>query len=59
MTSCFEVSECRLSLSATVVGGVELDDARLDESSVEEAKLLFSTNSDNDDMAGDLRFETL
>lgn len=29
-TSCLEVSECRLSLSATVVGGVELDDATLD-----------------------------
>ena len=43
MTSCLEASECKLSVSATVVGGVEPDDARLEEESVagpEKRKLL-------------------
>jgi hypothetical protein len=52
ITSCLEASECRESLSVTVVGGVELDDARLDDSSAEETKLLLlSTNSANEAMA--------
>lgn len=45
-----EVSECRLSVSVTVVGGVELDDARLEESSVAiSIELLLSMAASRDD----------
>lgn len=47
MTSCFEASEDWLALSATVVGGVELDDATLDDVSVAVAEaVLLSRKSD-------------
>lgn len=46
MTSCLDVSECRLSLSATVVGGVDLDDAVLDKTSNGGAEKLLSGDSD-------------
>lgn len=43
ITSSFETSECWLSVSATVVGGVELEDAALDEVSVVGSKNNLST----------------
>lgn len=43
ITSSFEISECWLSVSATVVGGVELEDAALDEVSVVGSKNNLST----------------
>lgn len=50
MTSCFEASEDWLALSATVVGGVELDDATLDDVSVAVAEaVLLSRKSDMKD----------
>lgn len=50
MTSCLEVSECWLSVSVTVVGGVELDDARFEESSVAiSTELLLSMAASRDD----------
>lgn len=49
MISCLEVSESRETPSATLVGVVELDDAKFGDSSVEEVKLLLlPTKSDNE-----------
>lgn len=46
ITSCFEASECWLSLSATVVGGVEPEDAGVDEASVAGPENRLSTKRD-------------
>lgn len=50
MTSCFEASEDWLALSATVVGGVELEDATFEDVSVAVAEaVLLSRKSDMKD----------
>ena len=52
MTSRFGDSECKLELSATVVGGVEVADARLEDESITSVTPPEKLLSTERDMAG-------